>query len=66
MEQSGKWGEDLDAIAHLKTAFYIALSKILKDKNIFAVPYSKHLLIFLVKIFIFILDYALISCVNHI
>ncbi|VDK43455.1 unnamed protein product [Anisakis simplex] len=32
MEQSGKWGENLEAIANLKTAFYNALCKILNEK----------------------------------
>ncbi|VDN39301.1 unnamed protein product [Gongylonema pulchrum] len=35
MEQSGKWGEELGAIARLKTAFYVELAKILKEKTYF-------------------------------
>uniref|UniRef100_A0A915PV07 Nucleolar protein 6 n=1 Tax=Setaria digitata TaxID=48799 RepID=A0A915PV07_9BILA len=46
MEHSGKWGEELGAIARLKTAFYIELSKILKDKHsISAVPFDDYLII---------------------
>uniref|UniRef100_A0A0N5AKB9 Nucleolar protein 6 n=1 Tax=Syphacia muris TaxID=451379 RepID=A0A0N5AKB9_9BILA len=48
MEQSGKWGDDLDAIAHLKAAFYIALSKSLKIQKVDSTPCFNHLLVTLV------------------
>uniref|UniRef100_F1KTM6 Nucleolar protein 6 n=1 Tax=Ascaris suum TaxID=6253 RepID=F1KTM6_ASCSU len=48
MEHSGKWGEDLDAIAHLKTAFYSELCKILNEKfSMHAYPYEKHAIVLL-------------------
>ncbi|KAL3993759.1 Nrap family protein, partial [Acanthocheilonema viteae] len=44
MEQSGKWGDELGAIARLKTAFYIELSKILKEKHsLQAIPFDDYL-----------------------
>lgn len=50
MEHSGKWGEDLDAIAHLKTAFYSELCKILNEKfSMHAYPYEKHAIVLLVS-----------------
>ncbi|VDM37097.1 unnamed protein product [Toxocara canis] len=46
LEQSGKWGEDLEAIARLKTAFYNAMCKILNDKFLMrACPYDTHALV---------------------
>ncbi|VDK78472.1 unnamed protein product [Onchocerca ochengi] len=46
MEQSGKWGDELGAIARLKTAFYIELSKILREKySMQAIPFDDHLII---------------------
>uniref|UniRef100_A0A1I7VA14 Nucleolar protein 6 n=1 Tax=Loa loa TaxID=7209 RepID=A0A1I7VA14_LOALO len=46
MEQSGKWGDDLGAIARLKTAFYIELSKILKEKHSMqAIPFDSYLIV---------------------
>uniref|UniRef100_A0A158Q7J7 Nucleolar protein 6 n=1 Tax=Elaeophora elaphi TaxID=1147741 RepID=A0A158Q7J7_9BILA len=46
MEQSGKWGDELGAIARLKTAFYIELSKILKEKHSMqAIPFDDYLIV---------------------
>ncbi|MCP9261486.1 Nucleolar protein 6 [Dirofilaria immitis] len=46
MEQSGKWGEELNAIARLKTAFYVELSKILKEKHsLQAIPFDDYLIV---------------------
>ncbi|CAG9533984.1 unnamed protein product [Cercopithifilaria johnstoni] len=46
MEQSGKWGDELGAIARLKTAFYIELSKILKTKHSMqAIPFDDYLIV---------------------
>ncbi|VDN42192.1 unnamed protein product [Gongylonema pulchrum] len=46
MEQSGKWGEELGAIARLKTAFYVELAKILKEKySMQAVPFDDYLIV---------------------
>lgn len=46
MEESGKWGEDLEAIARLKTAFYIALANALNEKYKFsATPFADFLLV---------------------
>lgn len=51
MEQSGKWGDDLGAIARLKTAFYIELSKILKEKySMQAVPFDNFLIVHFVSL----------------
>lgn len=51
MEQSGKWGDELGAIARLKTAFYIELSKILKTKHSMqAIPFDDYLIVHFVSI----------------
>lgn len=51
MEQSGKWGDELGAIARLKTAFYIELSKILKEKHSMqAIPFDDYLIVHFVSI----------------
>ncbi len=43
LEASGKWPEELAAIADIKTAFYVHLAKGLANKRLSASPTTKYL-----------------------
>lgn len=52
MEYSGKWGQSLDAINHLKTAFYIKLAELLVQKHaVRSFPYKEYLIVKLVSFY---------------
>lgn len=59
MESSGKWGDNREAVALLKTAFYIALAQILNEQFSRAIPYQDYLIVVLVNYFrlLFIFKY---------
>ncbi len=43
MESSGKWPDEVDAIAKIKTSFYIFMSKALREeKGILSSPTAEH------------------------
>lgn len=55
LERSGKWGEDLDVISNLKTAFYVDISKRLKvSEKWFGIP-TKDQLYLIIVCFIYLI-----------